>query len=438
MVAQWGYRVVVVEQREFPREHVGESLSRGAWPLLSSLGIPRGAVESVGVPVRAASVRWHSGSDEPAQPGGGLTVDRGRFDDLLLNHAHAAGTVVRRGRARRPERTATGWRVSFGSDAVEARFLADATGRFALLGGRRTITSARTLALHARWPASQSRLPDTSICALPDGWLWCARLPGGDLRTIILVDPALLAAEPTGPDRLFKRLLESAGVFEGLLGTMPRSTVVKVCDASSYRFDEVVTFDAIRLGEAAFAIDPLSSSGVQTAIQTGLAAAATVHTLLSPGGDRTAALEYYGDLVATSATHHLRTAARAYADNVAYADREFWRRRSVDAERAPAQRTPIDVAGLLPRRVRLRDTAEFRALACRVGDRIERRPALCSRHLDRPVGFLDGIPLAPLIEELESGQTLGAVLGAWERTMPPSCGSRILSWLLYHDLLEAA
>ena len=52
----------------------------------------------------------------------------------------------------------------------------------------------------------------------------------------------------------------------------------RVCDASSYRFAEVVTSDAIRVGEAAFAIDPLSSSGVQTAMQTGLAAAATIRT----------------------------------------------------------------------------------------------------------------------------------------------------------------
>ena len=195
MLAQFGYRVALVEQRPFPREHIGESLSPGAWPLLDSLGVTRAAVEAVGVPVRAAAVRWSCASDESAPHEGGMTIDRGLFDDLLLDHARAAGAELHLGRARRPERTATGWRVPFGEQVIEARFLADATGRFALLGGRRTASSARTMALHARWPWAGSALPDTLICALADGWLWCARLPGGDLRAMIFVDPATLAAE---------------------------------------------------------------------------------------------------------------------------------------------------------------------------------------------------------------------------------------------------
>jgi len=439
MLAQLGYRVAVVEQRPFPRDHVGESLSRGAWPLLGSLGISSAAVEAVGVPVRQAAVRWRSSNDESAPHDGGLTVDRGRFDDLLLDHARAAGAQLHLGRARLPEQSATGWRILLRGQEIEARFLADATGRFALFGGRRISTSARTMALHARWPCAGSALPDTVICALPDGWLWCARLPGDSLRAMIFVDPATLAAEPAGPDRLFRRLLASTEVSAELLRTLPEPMVVSVCDASTYRFEQVVTVDSIRIGEAAFAIDPLSSSGIQTAIQTGLAAAATVHTVLSPGGDCAAALEYYADLVAASAAHHLTNAGDVYAQHVEYADRDFWRRRRVESEPVLTQRYPlIGVAELLPRRVRLRRTAELRAVACRVGDRIERRRVLCSRDLHRPVGFLGGVPLAPLIDEIESAPNLQAALSGWQQSLPGGRGSRIVSWLVDHDLLEAA
>jgi flavin-dependent dehydrogenase len=441
-LARLGYRVAVVEQRAFPREHIGESLSRGALPLLGSFGVSAAAVEAVGVPVEAAVVRWRcAASDEPVPSGhGNVTVDRGRFDTMLLEHAQAAGADLCLGRVRRPQRTATGWRVPFGQQTIEAKYLADATGRFGLLGGRRTRTAARTMALHARWRSLRSGHPDTLICALPDGWLWCARLPGGSARAMVFVDPATLAAQAAGPDRLFRRLLASTATSAELLRTVPQEVAVEVCDASTYRFEQVVTADSIRVGEAAFTIDPLSSCGIQTAVQTGLAAAATVHTMLSPGGDRPAALEYYADLVSSSVTHHRTTAGRAYAQVIAHADRDFWRRRSMESTPVPAQSfpAPASIAALLPHRVRLRPTAQLRPVACRVGDRIEYRRALCSETLERPVGFLGGLPLAALIDQLQAAPTLHAALRQWQHCLPEGRGRRVLSWLADHDLLEAA
>jgi flavin-dependent dehydrogenase len=442
VLARLGYRVAVVEQRAFPREHIGESLSRGAVPLLGSLGVYPAAVEALGVPVRAAVVQWLSAaSDEPvASDRGAVTVDRGLFDTMLLAHAQAAGADLHVGRVRLPARTATGWRVPFGQQTIEATYLADATGRSTLLGGRRTRTATRTMALHTRWPSVRSDLPDTLICALPDGWLWHARLPGGSLRAMVFVDPAMLASEAGGPDRLFRRLLASTERSAELLRTVPHDATVAVCDASAYRFGQVVTADSIRVGEAAFTIDPLSSCGIQAAVQTGLAAAATVHTMLSPGGDRAAALEYYADLVSTSADHHQATAGRVYSEHVEYADRDFWRRRSMGSKPVLAQGVPapFDVGALLPHRVRLRRTAQLRPVACRVGDRIERRRALFSESLERPVGFLGGIAVAPLIDQMHAAPTLGGALREWRRSLPEGSGNRVLSWLADHDLLEAA
>ena len=65
------------------------------------------------------------------------------------------------------------------------------------------------------------------------------------------------------------------------VGAPPEGAPVRVCDATSYEVGPTVEVDVVRVGEAAFAIDPLSACGVQTAIQSGLAAAATAHSLLS-------------------------------------------------------------------------------------------------------------------------------------------------------------
>lgn len=434
-LARSGRRVALVEQRPFPRDHLGESLSPGVWPLLESLGVPRDAVESVGVPVSTAGIRWQSPDDVPTPIDGGLTVDRGTFDALLVEHARAAGVVVVAARARRPARTPTGWRVPVGPGAVEASVLADGTGRAALLGGRRTRTAPRTLALHARWSANpRADAPQTVICALADGWLWCARLPGGGLRAMIFVDHDRLGRDE--PGRLFRRLVSSADPPVPLPADVPDAIPIGVCDASSYCFEEVVTPDAVRLGEAAFAIDPLSSSGVQTALQTGVAAAATIHTLLSPAGDRAAALEYYAELVHASVRHHRSTAGRLYAEHDRFADRPFWRIRRGSAAPTPSVASGIASAELLPLRVRLRAPAELRSVACRVGDRIERHRALCRPGWDRPVGYLGGLPVGSLVDELHAAPNLGSAVSGWERSLPPGRAAQVLSWFLDHNLLE--
>ena len=438
-LAQLDYRVAVVEQRMFPRDHVGESLSRGAWPLLESLGVGRQAVESVGRPVRSAQVRWTFAAAEPA-PSGGWTIDRGRFDRVLLDHAREAGAEIRHGRAHRPQRIPPGWRVRLAENVIHARFLADATGRAALLRGSRMATSARTIALHARWPCSAASLPDTLVCALPDGWAWCARLPGRDVRAMVLVDPVMLSVEDDPPARLFRRLLASIDMPTDVLRTLPAETNVSVCDAGSYRFDEVITRDFIRVGEAAFAVDPLSSSGIHMAIQTGLAAAAAVHTILSPDGDHPAALEYYRDLITSSVAHHGATAGRAYAQHTEYAHREFWRRRRLMDKPVGKQQlsSDADIGPLLSRRVRLRDTAHLRPVACRVGEGVEHRRALLAPNIDRPVAFLDGIALAPLIDEIESAPSLAAALSRLGQSLPLQRGYDFVAWLNDRQLLEVA
>jgi flavin-dependent dehydrogenase len=435
-LARLGYRVLVLAHQ--PRPPIGESLSPGAWPVLDALGVDRAAVARVGVRVRQAGVRWRTAQEERIQVDGGLTVDRVRFDALLLEHAVAAGATVLAARGQRPTRTVAGWRVPHHGGLVDTRFLVDATGRQWLLGGRRQRTSPRTMALHARWPGDwPAGAPQTRIAALPDGWLWCAALPGSEIRAMAFVDPDRLTGQ-AGAARWFRELLHRAPQITENLSPLPDSASVEVCDASSYRFDAVVDRDSIRIGEAAFGIDPLSSSGVQTAIQTGLAAAATIHTVLCSDGETAAGLEYYTDLVHAATAHHHRTASRLYAEHRQYAEQAFWRCRSEPSEPVPTTSPPLLLADLLPQRVRLRPPAELKDVPCRIGDRIVRRPAVTSPGLDRPVAFLAGSPLAPMIEDLETAGSLADALRRWESTMPVERVSAIASWLIERGLLMAA
>ncbi len=440
-LAGLGHQVAVVEQHRFPRPHVGESLSPAIWPLLESLGV-RDRVAAGGFPQAVqARVRWRGADEERIGVGDGLTVDRGAFDAILLHRAREAGAdVLPPATARRPGCSGAGWEVPLGDRVLHARFLADATGRRRLLGGRKTLTSPSTLALHAIWRGGPP--PDgtqTRIDALADGWLWGAHLPGGGFRVMAFVDPETLASEGRDRERLYCRLLATSPLFAELVTSAQLAGRVQACNATSYAVATPIDTSCVKVGEAAFTIDPLSSSGVQTAIQTGLAAAAAVHSVLAPDGDTHAALTYYIDHQRYSVQRHAATAAALYAEHRPHADAAFWRRRSAGiAPVPPPSPSTAPLADLLPRRVRLAPGAAVLDTPCLVGDRIEVRRALTHPALDRPVAFLGGSELAPLLDRLPTAPSLAAAIDSWDRSLPSGHALEIAAWLRRRGLLEVA
>lgn len=452
-LARLGHDVVVVERHRFPRAHVGESLSPAIWPLLDTLGVGEQVARAGFTPAAEARVRWRAGGEERLRfdgdtgHGPGLIVDRAIFDTILLQRARRAGATVLTGAAdRRPARRDDGWDVPLNGGVLRARFLADASGRRRLLGGRRKPTSARTLALHAIWadgpPADGAQ---TWIEALAEGWLWGAQLPGGRFRAMAFVDPhALVTAGDR--ERLYRRLLQASSMFGDLVSDARLIGRVQACDATSYTADAPIDAHSVKVGEATFAIDPLSSSGVQTAIQTGLAGAAAVHSILAPDGDSSAAIAFYGDHQRHAVERHAATAASIYAEHRSHGDAEFWLRRaggaagdagSPHAARANAPEAP-SLARLLPGRVRLAPAAALRDTPCLVGDRIELRRALAHPALERPVAFLGGSELAPLLDDLQASASLQDAVRGWERRLPRGLAREIARWLHMRGLIEAA
>ena len=175
--------------------------------------------------------------------------------------------------------------------------------------------------MHAVWRGGPP--PDgsqTRIDALADGWLWGAWLSGGGFRAMAFVDPETLVAQGRNRERLYHRLLAASPTFAELLASAQLAGPVQACNATSYAAAMPIDMSWVKVGEAAFAIDPLSSSGVQTAIQTGLAAAAAVASILSPDGDTHAALKYYSDHQCYSVGRHAATAAGLYAEHRPHAD----------------------------------------------------------------------------------------------------------------------
>ncbi|MEU4766427.1 FAD-dependent oxidoreductase [Actinosynnema sp. NPDC023794] len=426
-LARLGHRVVLLERRPFPRPHVGEALSPGVRPLLDVLGLPDALDGSL--PSQGTLARWEDTTTRLVAPDPrAVTVDRGRFDHALLAAARAAGASVRQpSRAGRPRRAAAGWDVPLRHDVLRARFLVDASGRHRVSGGTTTATGSRTLALHAAWPGAGP----TRIGTGPQAWCWGAPLPDGAFRAMAFVDPDLLRRHAFDVARLYHHLLDTTGLF----ADRPRVREVAVCDATAYRDDDPVTEDCVKVGEAAFTLDPLTSSGVDSALHSAMAAAVTVHTILTDG-DRAAALAFYRDSRDRTAARHATWTAAHYDRHQPHRDEPFWRRRAAPppAARPPRQLTPDD----LHRPVRLSADAVVVPTPCPVGDIVTMRRALTHPALSSPVAHVADTELAPLLDYLDRARSLADLLRAWSAHLPPHRAEETAKWLFDQGLLVMA
>jgi flavin-dependent dehydrogenase len=462
-MAQLGHSVCLIEKERFPRRHLGESLTPGVLPLLAVTGA-HAAVEAAGFPrVHAVDVCWEAGPRQRHDPRAeGLLVERGAFDQVLLAQARASGVhVIQPARMTGSQHDGALWRIGVSAEAgvrdsgaseIRARFLADARGRGAPAAGRRR-TGCPTLALHAYWRGP--RLPPRPrIEAGREAWFWGVPLPDGSYNTLAFVDPRRFRRVSGGSlEARFAEVLNGSGLMAGCLGAEPIGPILAT-DATAYLDVESATATQIRLGDAALALDPLSSSGVQKAIQTALAAAVVVNTILRRPSDCDAALEYYRGHLATASDRHRHWAAGHYDLVAAVGGSEFWRDRAGPAtgtrvETEPEQAGPghagaiarTDPVDLMTRPVALSALAEFVSQPCLEGDFVATRSALRHPRLDGPVAYLGGRELVPLLRRVVPGLTPRQIARSWSATatsgnLAVGSGLAILAWLLDRGVLE--
>ncbi|WP_447007919.1 flavin-dependent monooxygenase QhpG [Saccharothrix isguenensis] len=428
-LARLGHRVVLVERRTFPRPHVGEALSPGVPPLLDVLGV-RHALDG-GVPSQGTMVRWEDTSVRLIEPDPrAVTVDRGRFDRALLSAARASGvSVLQPTRAGRPRRRPAGWEIPVGHDVLRARFLVDASGRHRVSGGTTTATGPRTLTLHAAWRGDGP----ARLGAGPRTWCWGAPLPGGAFRAMAFVDVDLVRGHAADVERLYDHLLDSTGLFPD---RMPVAAV-SVCDATGYRDDLPVTEDSVKVGEASFALDPLTSSGVDSALQSAMAAAVTAHTLLSDG-DRNAALAFYRESRDRALARHSTWTAAHYYRCEPHRDRVFWRRRAAPPPTTPVAPAPAPdrlTPDRLHRPVRLSAEAAVVPTPCPVGDLVTMRRALTHPSLPAPIAHVGDAELAPLLDCVQHSASLADLLRTWSARLPAGSAEATAEWLYGKGLL---
>jgi flavin-dependent dehydrogenase len=447
-MVQLGHQVCLLERARFPRRHLGESLTPGVLPLLETTGA-RTAVEAAGFRrIRRVHVKWDSPfqirEDTRAE---GLLVERGTFDELLLEHVQALGArVLQPARVRQLECHANGWRIQADTDggpaSFRADFLAEATGRSARMTANRQHTACRTLALYAYWRGRA--LPDEPcIEAGSNAWYWGVPLPDGSYNTLVFVDVRHFRTAGTlSLTERFLQLLRCSSLAAACRDA-ERVGPVRATDATPYLDGRSVTSSSIKVGEAALAVDPISSSGVQKAIQSALAGAVVANTLLKSPAASEAALRFYQANLADASERHCRWAASHYGAVAARGAGSFWVERAVWGDRAARLEwvppelpgTPVSAQSMAALRVTISRQLEFVELPCIEGDFVTIKSALRHPNLESPVAYLGDWELAPLLRRLPPGSTPLQLAQSWSSRISLSAGLAIAGWLIKHGIL---
>jgi hypothetical protein len=191
----------------------------------------------------------------------------------------------------------------------------------------------------------------------------------------------------------------------------------------------------VLLGEAGYALDPLSSSGVKSAMQTAWSAAIAAHTLRARPADTRVACAYFTNLQAEVVARHRRWASECYAEQRTFRDRPFWSERSRPFE--PAAHAPHKPSPL-PRdaRLRLSARATVQPTPSVLGDLVALAPALAHPGLERPVAFIQDRPVSTLLDGIAASSTPTVVAQRWSHALGIDAAWRTLGWWWSAGVLE--
>jgi flavin-dependent dehydrogenase len=306
LLAQKGHQVVLLEKAHHPRFHIGESLLPANLPILERLG--------VAAPVRAIGMeKWGA---EFVSPCDGrrqeftfarawdksmplaYQVRRSEFDEILLRRAAQLGTQVIEGcrvlevddleasATDAPRRVRVHAEHDDGrTETWTADYVVDASGRDTFLGNRLQAKQRNkkhnSAALYGHFHGAQRecgrREGNITIFWFDHGWFWFIPLADGATSIGAVVWPHYLKTRKTSVREFF---LETIALCPPLAEKLKDAQLVSEVEATgnySYACDHTHGANYFLVGDAYSFIDPVFSSGVMLAMNSGIAAAETIH-----------------------------------------------------------------------------------------------------------------------------------------------------------------
>jgi flavin-dependent dehydrogenase len=303
-----GRRTLLVERHRFPRFHIGESMLPASNDVFRKLGLEERIGEARFVEKRGASfvtadgcwssyIDFTSCADVPAPVT--WQVLRSEFDRILIEHAAEAGAEVRLGwRTTDVELGSAGVAVTVadpdgGESTVAAEAVVDASGQAGFLAkrlGLREVDEAlRNVAVYAHYEGVPrppgARSGDIRIVSRRDlGWIWF--IPLSDAVTSVgAVTTRRQHAERGGEtaEEVLDRYLRSTPAAARQTGDARRVSPARFEADFCYAPTAYAGKRWLLAGDAGSFLDPVFSTGVLLALESGIESADAIDAALTAG-----------------------------------------------------------------------------------------------------------------------------------------------------------
>jgi flavin-dependent dehydrogenase len=323
LVAEAGYRTLLLERDAEPKRKVGESLMPDSYWVFERLGVLDDLLKSPFV--RKVGVQFVSSSQRESSPflftrhdtrecGRTWHVERAQFDPLLLANAAKKGAEIHRGvrvlevvfdngraigvRLKSAAGTANGANDHSADTLIRAKVVVDAAGQQGIISGRaaarKPSTDMRKTAIWGHFRGARREIVDDGVMTLVlrtqsnKCWFWHIPLSNDIVSVGVVGDADYLLQGRGTPDEIFvEEVADCPSVAERLHGA-EKVAGLDVVKEYSYKTERAAGDGWVFVGDAWGFIDPLYSSGVLFALKSGqLAADCIVEGLKS--GDTSAA-----------------------------------------------------------------------------------------------------------------------------------------------------
>ena len=330
-----GVTVSIVASEDTQSCLPGEALSPEVRTEFRRMGLeedfPREALPSYGI-----EALW--GQEIPAfhsylcaPQGNGLSVTRPEFHGALLRAVLATGDCVFfNGQFLLAERTSRGWtvgiRIGKTTETITCDLLADATGRTAAvarhLGARRRrLDSLCGISSVLDFPIAQQTLV---VEATSYGWWYLTPIARYQTLVCLISDVDIIRYFSAFHSISWLGLLKKVEYISSRLGALPDKVETRTHPCETGILDRITGNGWIAIGDAAWMVDPLTSTGVLKAVKSGAEAADAIVECLA---GNTFALAQYENFIRNDLDAYLRARRRQYAIESRWSRETFWARR---------------------------------------------------------------------------------------------------------------
>jgi flavin-dependent dehydrogenase len=304
VVAQYGYKTLLLEREQFPRFKIGESLMPGTyWPLkrigmlekMKTSHFPKKYSVQFYSKTGKASNPFYFFENDPSEASQTWQVLRSEFDQMLMDNAAEYGVEIRQ--------TTPVSDVLFEGDRavgvvirpkdgeveeIHSRVIVDATGQNALISRKLKINNPDPkLKKAAIFSHFEGALRDPGIdegatlvihTQNESGWFWYIPLPRNVVSVGVVGAIDYLVTNRQGElQDIFNEEVELCPPIKSRIANAKQLFPIKTTKDFSYRTTQAAGNGWILAGDAFGFLDPIYSSGVLLALSSGEMAGEAIH-----------------------------------------------------------------------------------------------------------------------------------------------------------------